>query len=159
MKQEDVRDILPGVLAGNGEDAKLIEWCKLHLKDVLKAYGMHMWKPPYYGEVSDNPSYMNVFESSTHKKIGSVPISAFKSSIAICEVIKRNNQWYMLTADYDIKIYSLPDLKLIAQCDTRMGKIVDLWCPRLHCELKTIETSNETISYYSCRIDFSMKFK
>jgi hypothetical protein len=28
MRKEDVRKILPGVLAGNGEDAKLIEWCK-----------------------------------------------------------------------------------------------------------------------------------
>lgn len=26
MIKEDVRNILPGVLAGNGEDAKLLEW-------------------------------------------------------------------------------------------------------------------------------------
>lgn len=172
MRKEDVRMILPGVLAGNGEDAKLLEWCKEHLPAVLKAAGIHKWIPPYYASVSEysedykhtwasgesailHRKFMDVFDTNTNACIGRVPISSFKSTIAICELIKRNGQWYLLTADSRIKIYSLPELTLVAEGEENFGKIFDIWCPRLHSHLHVYDScvTKEERAYYSCAID------
>lgn len=171
MRKQDVRNILPGVLAGNGEDAKLLEWCKEHLPAVLKSAGIHKWIPPYYARVSEhsenykhtwengqsamlNRKYMDVFESATNTCLGRVPISSFKSTIAICELIKRDGKWYLLTADSRVKIYSLPDLELVAQDEENHGKIFDLWCPRLHCHLHTYNSvRGEDHAFYYCALD------
>ena len=173
MRKEDVRKILPGVLAGNGEDAKLIEWCKEHLPSVLKSAGIHKWTPPYYARVSEHTeqykhtwesgesamltrAYMDVFDSDTDVYIGRVPISSFKSKIAICEIIKRNDQWYLLAADSGVKIYSLPDLQLVAKTEKANNcKIVDIWCPRLHSHLHTYESKalEGERAFYYCALD------
>lgn len=173
MRKEDVKKVLPGVLAGNGEDAKLIEWCKEHLPSVLKSAGIHKWIPPYYAQVSDyteqyhhtwesgqsamlTRSYMDVFESDKDTFIGRLPISSFKSKVAICETIKRDDKWYLLTADSRVKIYSLPDLELVAQTEQQChGKIFDIWCPRLHSELEVYNSAvdGEEHAFYYCALD------
>lgn len=171
MKKEDVMKILPGVLAGNGDDAKLLTWCKEHLPAVLKSAGIHKWVPPYYGMVSEysedykhtwesgqsatlTQAYMDVFESNNDVFIGRVPISSFKSTVAICELIKRDSHWYLLTADSRIKIYSLPGLSLVAESEENHGKIFDIWCPRLHCELDIYNLSDgKERAFYHCVVD------
>lgn len=152
------------------EDVRLLEWCKEHLPSVLKSAGIHKWRPPYYGVVSGysedykhtwsngesamlNRKFMDVFDASNDTLLGRVPISSFKFTVAICELIRRADCWYLLTADSRVKIYSLPDLSLVAQGEENHGKIFDIWCPRLHSGLYTYELNGETRAYYSCALD------
>ncbi len=111
--------------------------------------------------------YANVYEIVAGNKVflGDYEISAFKGARVkgTFQPIFRNNKWYALTSERSgIQVYSLPELKLVAETpkkDGYGGRVNDIYCPRFQTTLEVYNSPicNEEHSYYSTLVDEMIK--
>lgn len=179
MRFNDINDIL----ATENKD-ELLEWSKTFLKKILSDTNADLYKHKYIAEVSGKIEdsihtyedgrtspfkkyYANVYEIVDENKvfIGDYEISGFKGARVrgTFQPIFRNNKWYALTSQRSgIQVYTLPELKLIAETpkkDGYGGRVNDIYCPRFQTTLDVYNSPirNEESSYYLTLVDEEIK--
>lgn len=107
--------------------------------------------------------FANVYQTinEEEKYIGRYELSGFKGARTggtFCPIF-RNGKWYALVSPArGLKIYSLPELGLVAETKksdgySDMTRITDIYCPRIASKFNTYEHEKEEYGYYTSWID------